>query len=334
MRRMNVKRWVSLCLAAVLLAVAIPVTAAPQPAFVVSEATGKPGDTVTLTVSIQNNPGIVGLRLNVAYDTKVLELKQAAGGAFTGITFGPLTNVPFVTSWVDAIHPDNKTNGVVVTLTFVIKPNAPAGKSTVSVSYLSEDVFNLAWESIVFNTVPGGVTVTGGTTAPTGSPNGNGGNSGNSGNSGGNAVTTTPPRHSVTESDDTDRGLGFLFTIPAAGVKKTPTGAPDLSGATITYRGSTCPLLGMGTLLASAPAVGGNPDKMVRSAPGVTDVPTTVLWDAAAATCSYTVRLMNIPDSAKGRTVYARPYYVVNYQGKSTVVYGAVDATTYQKNRL
>ena len=66
---------------------------------------------------------------------------------------------------------------------------------------------------------------------------------------------------------------------------------------------------------------------------GVTNMATTMLLDATATTCSYAVRLQNIPDSAVGTTVYARPYYVVEYQGKEVVVYGTVDATTYQKNR-
>ena len=319
-----VKKILCVCLVAALLLVTVPVTAAGTPAFVVSETSGKPGDTVTLTVSTRDNPGIVGLRLNIAYDSAALELKKADGGDFKGATFGPLTKNPFTTSWVDAIHPDNKTNGVVVKLTFAIKASAPAGKSVVSVSFDQADVFNLAWEDVIFTTVSGGVTVTGttNTTAPT---------TGGSGS--GDGVTTDKPLHNVTESDGADRGLGFLFTLPAKGVKVAQNGTPTFSGATISYKGTDCTLVQVGALLTTNSSVGGSADKMIRSAAGVTDVAVNTLWGATASACSYAVRLKNIPDSAVGRTVYARPYYVVKYQGKDVVVYGSIDATTYQKNR-
>lgn len=312
----NVKRVLCLCLAAALVAAAVPVMAAGTATFAVSEAAGNPGDTVTITVSTQNNPGIIGLQLAVHYDANVLELKNAEGGAFSGVAFGPLGKNPFSFNWVDAIHPDNTTNGVLATLTFAIKSTAPAGKTEVSVSYNPEDVFNLAWEDVTFATKAGGVTV--------------GGN---------NSGTAQPPAqedivlHSVTESDGADRGLGFLFTVPATGAKMVRGSTADFSAATVPYQGNDCALLRVGALLTTDAAVGGNADKMLPSAKGVTDVAVTSLWDTAADACTYAVRLKNIPQSAVGSTVYARPYYVVRYQGKEVVVYGDIDATTYMNHR-
>ena len=72
-------KWISVCLAAVLLLATVPamgLAAAGQPAFVVDEVSGNPGDTVTVKVSTRDNPGIVGLRIKVSYDTAVLELKN------------------------------------------------------------------------------------------------------------------------------------------------------------------------------------------------------------------------------------------------------------------
>jgi len=317
MMKKTVKKHLCICLAAVLLVVSVPgigIAAAGKPTFAVSEAAGNPGDTVTLTVFTQNNPGIIGLLLNVAYDAAVLELKKAEGGDFKGVTFGPTTKNPFTASWVDAINPDNKTNGVVFKLTFAIKASAPAGKSAVSLSYDADDVFNFNWQNVTFATVAGGVTVGGGAAD-------------------GGTVTTDKALHSVTESNGADRGLGFLFSIPAKGVTMDVGGAAKLKNATVKYQNTDCTLVRMGALLTTDSAVGGNASKMTLSAAGVTDVAVTTLWDASAAACSYAVRLKNIPDSAVGRTVYARPYYVVKYQGKDTVVYGTIDATTYQKNR-
>lgn len=310
-------KWISVCLAAVLLLATVPamgLAAAGQPAFVVDEVSGNPGDTVTVKVSTRDNPGIVGLRIKVSYDTAVLELKKADAGAFKGATFGPLDKTPFTFSWVDAIHPNNTTNDAVAVLTFKIKKDAPAGKSAITLSYDAADVFGLGADGIdfvdvTFATVAGGVTV------------------------GGSGVATNKVLHSVTELDDAYRGLGFLFSVPAKGVKKTATSAPVLSGATVSYQGTDCPLVGMGALLTANATLGGNADGMVRGAAGVTDVAVTALWDVSSAACSYAVRMMNIPASAVGRTVYARAYYVVQYQGAEVVVYGDIDATTYQANR-
>ena len=306
------KKILCICLAVALMGACIPVAAAGDPAIVVSETAGNPGDTVTITVSTQNNPGIIGLRVFVSYDSAVLELKKTEEGDFSGITFGPVVKNPFIFSWVDAIHPDNTTNGVMAKLTFAIKANAPVGKSVVSVSYGEADAFNSKWEDINFATVAGGVTV--------------GGNIENGG-----TVATDKTLHSVTESDGADRGLGFLFAIPVKGAS-VANGVSNISGATISYKGTDCQLVRMGALLTTDSKVG-TEAQMTLSAAGVTNVAVTSLWDATATACSYAVRLKNIPDSGVGRTVYARPYYVVKYQGKDTVVYGSIDATSYQKHR-
>ena len=306
------KKILCVCLVISLISACIPVTAAATPTFAVSEISGNPGETVTLTVSTQNNPGIIGMRLFVASDSAVLELKKTEQGDFKNVTFGPIAKNPFIASWVDAIHPDNTTNGVVAKLTFAVKANAPMGKSVVSVSYEAADVFNTKWENITFATVAGGVDVGGGTE--------NGG-----------TVATDKVLHSVTESDGSDRGLGFLFSVPAKGVAAAE-GTVNYSGATVSYKGTDCALVRIGALLTTDSKVGTEAN-MTLSAAGVTNVAVTSLWKVTATACSYAVRLKNIPDSGVGRTVYARPYYVVKYQGKDMVVYGSIDATTYQKHR-
>lgn len=302
------KKIACLCAVLALCITALPVYAAGQGTFAVSRATGKPGDTVQITVSTENNPGIIGLQLAVQYDKNVLELTKAAPGVFSGVAFGPAAKVPFNFNWVDAIHPDNKTNGVLATLTFKIKPGAAAGLSPITVSFKPEDVFNLAWEDVPFTTRAGGVDVGG--TAPV-----NGG-----------TVATDAALHSVTEVDDADRGLGFRFSLPVKGAKMGARQA-DLSAATIQYKGAACKVVRMGALLSTK-----NGSIQLDTA-GVTNVVADTLLEAAANACAFAVRVKNIPDSAVGATVYARPYYVVEYQGKETVVYGTADATTYQKNR-
>ena len=51
---------------------ALSAFAADGAAFTVSSATGKPGDTVTVTVAMKNNPGIVGMQMDLTFDASVL----------------------------------------------------------------------------------------------------------------------------------------------------------------------------------------------------------------------------------------------------------------------
>lgn len=307
----TLQRVVCLCLFTAVLLAALPLSAhgAGTPTFRVSNAQGKPGDTVTVTVSTEHNPGIIALRLFIAYDAAVLELTDAVGQDLSGITFGPLTKNPLITTWVDGVHPDNTTNGVLVKMTFRIRSGAPSGASPITLSYEPGDVLNTAWENVTFATVAGGVTVSGGSAA------------------------ADKPRHSVTEADDADRGLGFRFSVPAQGVKTDRRGNGVLTAARVQYQGTACPLLRMGALLTADTAIGNDEGRMVLGAAGVTNAVAAQLCDVTDTACTYAVRILHIPDRATQRIIYARPYYVVQYQGKETVVYGAIDATTYRAQR-
>lgn len=143
-RLVKMKRLLSLFLVAVLLLAVIPsfsVSAAKQPAFVVSTADGTVGDAVKITISTKNNPGIISMQLLVKYDDKALKLKKATEGKLKSIAYSPLTNNPFTITWIDPLSPNNKTNGVISTLEFEILDTAPNGKSEISLSYDPDNVF-------------------------------------------------------------------------------------------------------------------------------------------------------------------------------------------------
>ncbi len=129
------------------------------PSFVVSTVEGGRGDTVKVTVSTVNNPGIVSLLVKVGYDANVMELQSIEGGAFTGVSFGPTTNNPIAVNWVDAINPNNTTDGVVATLTFVIKDDAALGTSAITVTHTAADVYDYEFVDVEFADVNGSVTV-------------------------------------------------------------------------------------------------------------------------------------------------------------------------------
>ena len=113
------------------------------------------GKEITATVYIDNNPGLVSLKLAIDYDTSKLELiKAEAGEGFAGddMYYGPMT-APFNANWINALNPNNTTSGVFVTLTFKVKDDAVEGPTPITVRYDDADLFNYDFEPVLFNTV-------------------------------------------------------------------------------------------------------------------------------------------------------------------------------------
>ena len=71
------------------------------PCFIVSEASAVVGQEVELTVSVENNPGIVAAELEIIYDADALELVKAEDqGLLAGGTFSEnLSAKPYYLSW-------------------------------------------------------------------------------------------------------------------------------------------------------------------------------------------------------------------------------------------
>ncbi len=159
---MKTKRILSLLIVALLMCGMIPSAAAEgNPRFIVSDVSAMPGEEVTLTVSLADNPGLASFEYTVVYDSAVLE--------WTGVTKGSLPGnwdvaVGEAVTWINA---DNCTdNGVVTTLSFKVKEGAAAQKSTVTIEYDPDNVFDENGDNVSFAVVPGSVTVTGSEPAP------------------------------------------------------------------------------------------------------------------------------------------------------------------------
>ena len=131
-----------------------------MPTFAVDSATAKRGETFTVAVRTENNPGIVSLKLAVEYDAAALELIEAVEQDFADVSYGPTTKVPFIVNWLDALSPDNATNGNVTLLVFRVREDAPVGATSLTLSYDPEDVFNAAMDGVLFDTRSAQVTVT------------------------------------------------------------------------------------------------------------------------------------------------------------------------------
>jgi len=113
------KRFSSLLIVAALVVtcIACAVFAAQTPTVNVSGATAAPGETVTLSFSLSDNPGFATYRMGITYDKNVLELKSIDAGALSaGVFQANLGNgqVAFMNGT------DINGNGVLFTATFKI----------------------------------------------------------------------------------------------------------------------------------------------------------------------------------------------------------------------
>lgn len=141
-----------------------PVTAMQQentvtPLFTVDTVTAAPGQTVTVAVRIKNNPGIVSAKVKLAYDTTLLKAESIEAGEFESISFGPLTGSALVMNFMDSIHPNNTTNGVLANVTFTLSATAPAGEIPLTLTYNANDVFNADFENVFFEIASGKIVV-------------------------------------------------------------------------------------------------------------------------------------------------------------------------------
>ena len=141
-----------------------PVNAARNGKITVGSVAGKPGDVVTVTVSMTDNPGIIAIRLLLKYDSSKVKLISVTDGEIFGkglSTFGnDLSSNPYSLVWEDALTPKNHTeNGTLVTLKFKISESATEGKADVTLSLDSPSTFDVNLNDVNFNISNGNISV-------------------------------------------------------------------------------------------------------------------------------------------------------------------------------
>ena len=132
--------------------------AAAEPTITVGSAKGNAGDTVDVTITMSNNPGLVSMNLYVNYDTDVLKLIEVKdGGLLSGVTHSDNYTSPYSLCWVNDLSKENfKVNGVLAKLTFEINKNTKLKQTKVS---LEQDILDCNVENVVFNLKSGSVNV-------------------------------------------------------------------------------------------------------------------------------------------------------------------------------
>ena len=141
---------------------AVPISAATDPVIAISGEQADPGDTVKLTVSLRDNPGITVMRLQLQYDETVLTLVDVKDADRLGksVHSKELDANPYVLYWNNTTSKVNfKNTGDIVTLTFEIADDARYGEYAVDVTFDEKDILDKDMESVAFRTETGRVAV-------------------------------------------------------------------------------------------------------------------------------------------------------------------------------
>jgi hypothetical protein len=183
------KRIVSGILAVLFAAVWCPAAlAAGSPTLSVSSGEVSPGGDVTLTVSIQDNPGLAAMLVYIYYDTTAFTLSPdddiATAGAFRGVGGlvcntiqaaresgrynGDESQDGALALWYNGSGMNTTGDGPVLTVTLHAKSGAAAGSYTVGLGYSQSDTCDQDSQDVVLQTQVGTVTVTGSAQKPTG----------------------------------------------------------------------------------------------------------------------------------------------------------------------
>ena len=131
------------------------------PAFEITGATAKAEETVTLDLSIKNNPGITSFRVYIDYPEDALTLTDVEfKDLFSGRASGKnsLTS-PYNVLWFSADSADENCNGIIATLTFTVKENTAAGDYPITLTCSADDIFNSQFEDVSFAAVSSTVKV-------------------------------------------------------------------------------------------------------------------------------------------------------------------------------
>ncbi len=153
------KKVLTVLLVVTMLLSAIPVFANGNPSFVVESVTAKAGETIDVTISVVNNPGIASIKLKVNYDTNLILNSVTYNTAIGGMSMQPQKlNSPVTLNWFNGIA-DTNGDWVFATLSFTVADTATVGTCPITVTYEADNVYNIAEENITFEIENGGVAI-------------------------------------------------------------------------------------------------------------------------------------------------------------------------------
>ncbi len=166
------KKALSFLLTVLVLASSFTVSyATEQGVLTVNNNTAKAGDSVIVSVSITENPGIIAMKLSIHYDSSVMKLKSVSNGTVfseNAALFGnDLTAIPYSVLWEDSLSLKNITKtGKLLELKFEVLSGAKPGQYPVTVTYDTGSTFDCNLNDVGFKISSGSITVQGNESKP------------------------------------------------------------------------------------------------------------------------------------------------------------------------
>ena len=160
MKRM-IRALVCVCFLSVIMSLNVEARSDEKPTFEVQTVDSSAGETVSITISLKNNPGIASIKLRAEYDEGLsltsVAYNSAMGGSFT---MPQKLASPAILLWYNGFA---NTNGdmIFATLTFKVGESVAVGNYGVRITYDPDDVYNIAEDNIDFAVINGGVNVKG-----------------------------------------------------------------------------------------------------------------------------------------------------------------------------
>ena len=163
------------------------------------------GDTVTMKLSLKNNPGIAYLRMTVVCDTEGIETESVKNGEILS-DFDSGVNL----QW--SSDKNSSVSGTLATLTFRLSKSLSNGSYPVSVKL--RECYNDAYEAVSLTATNGSISVTGGTDSA---------DAGKTGDSGKETTTNDKTSQNVqnTQGTNTGNGSSDVGNNTGSGAEKT-----------------------------------------------------------------------------------------------------------------
>ena len=133
-----------------------------EPKIIVNGVEAAPGDTVSVGIEIANNPGIISMTLDVAFDPALTLLRVEDTGLLPGTVPCTVMQNPFTLVWTNDSASENfYVNGTLTYFVFKVADNAEPGAYNITVAYnLDEyDIYDCNAEPVEFAVQNGAVTV-------------------------------------------------------------------------------------------------------------------------------------------------------------------------------
>lgn len=133
------------------------------PTIEIADVEAYTGDTISVPITIYNNPGIIALKISVDYDSDYLELIEATDNGLLGngnsVFANDINAKPYTMLWEDGLASQNHTDdGTLAILKFKVLENV-SGSSKVTIKYESDSTIDFDLNEVDFQMHDGTVLI-------------------------------------------------------------------------------------------------------------------------------------------------------------------------------